>query len=181
MNYMSSQFSLKAVVCRFSSSARNVARAARNDIAARQASRFTRLGLAWLIGVAFLTPAAHGAIFEFPSAGGITINDNTNATPYPSTITASGVAGTVTAVRVKLNGFSHTRPDDVDVFLVAPSGQVCAVLSDAGGGGPGVTNVNLVFDDAAGTVIPDNTAFTSGSYRPSNYEPGEPQIGRAHV
>lgn len=109
----------------------------------------------------------------FTSTGGITIPDSGNGTPYPSIITVAGVTGSVSALRVKLNGISHTYPDDVDIFLVAPGGQVCAIMSDAGGG-TGLTNLNLVFDNAAATIIPDATAIATGTYRPENYVTGEP-------
>ena len=65
----------------------------------------------------------------------ITINDAANATPYPSTINVSGVtANVVTKVQVRLNGFGHTFPADVDVLLVEiglvtpPVGLVLFVL-----------------------------------------------------
>lgn len=103
-------------------------------------------------------------ITTIPSAG--------NASPYPSTINVSGITGTVTALRVKLNGVAHTWPDDMDVFLVSPGGQVCALMSDAGGSNA-MVNCNLVFDDAAAGAIPDGSAITSGNYRPANYEAGE--------
>ncbi len=128
----------------------------------------------WLfLAAAFLlfTPPASAQTTEFVG-GGLTIN-NSVVNPYPSTITVSGVAGAVTAVRVKLNGFTHTFPDTVDMFLMAPDGAVSVVLSDAGGAGS-LSNVNLVFDDAAAVVIPDTTAITTGSYRPANYNSFEP-------
>lgn len=106
---------------------------------------------------------------EFTNSGTIHIDLNVAARPYPSTVTVEGIAEEVTAIRVKLNGYSHTWPVDVDVFLLAPGGNVCALMSDAGGVGPGVANVNLVFDDAAASLIPQTTPPTSGSYRPANY------------
>ena len=111
-----------------------------------------KLPLLILILFAF-TLGAHGAIFEFTGSGGITINDDANATPYPSLCNVSGISGTVAAVRVKITGFTHTYPADAAVFLVAPSGQAAAVFSDAGGGSD-VSNINLVFDDSADAVIP---------------------------
>lgn len=113
-------------------------------------------------------PAAHGGITEFNNSSGITITDSSTATPYPSTITVSGITDSVIGVRVKINGFTHAFPDDVDAFLVSPGGQVCALFSDAGGSADAV-NLNLVFDDAALTVIPDSSALTSATYRPANY------------
>lgn len=117
------------------------------------------------------TNAATGALSvrEFSNDERIHIDLNERARPYPSTITVSGIAQVVSAIRVKLNGASHTYPQDMDVFLVSPRGSVCALMSDAGGGGPGFASLNLVFDDAASSVIPNNTAPASGSYRPANY------------
>jgi subtilisin-like proprotein convertase family protein len=101
-----------------------------------------------------------------------TIPSSGNASPYPSSLSVSGITGTVTALRVKLNGLTHTWPDDMDVFLVSPAGQVCVLMSDAGGSNA-VTNCNLVFEDAAAVAIPDDSAITSGNYRPTDYETGE--------
>src|SRR3954468_5384705 len=58
----------------------------------------------------------------------IAINDNaitppTTASPYPSTIAASGFAGTITKAAVTLNGISHTFSDDIAVELVSPNGR----------------------------------------------------------
>ncbi|MCX6875624.1 MAG: SUMF1/EgtB/PvdO family nonheme iron enzyme [Verrucomicrobia bacterium] len=112
---------------------------------------------------------------EFASTGSITVPASglsSPASPYPSTITVSGVMGRVSALRVKLNGLSHTYPDDLDLFLVAPSGQVCALMSDAGDRFS-LPNINLTFDDAAASAIPDALAITAGTYRPADYETGE--------
>jgi M6 family metalloprotease-like protein len=102
------------------------------------------------------------------TGGTIIIPDSGNATPYPATIDIAGVSGTVLAFRVKLNGITHTYGDDIDAFLVAPDGQVCALMSDAGGSF-GLVGVDVVFDDTAATAIPDATAITSGSYLPANH------------
>lgn len=111
---------------------------------------------------------AHATIFEFPGTGGITINSSGDATPYPSTISVSGITGSVISVKVKINGFSHTFPSDVDVYLLSPSGQVSVVFSDAGSSTDAV-NANLVFDDAAASPIAGSGSITSGTYRPANY------------
>lgn len=124
------------------------------------------------LALALLAPVLHAADF---TGGAITINDNANASPYPSTVTVSGITGPVAAVQVRITGFTHSYPKDVDVFLVAPSGAVAAVFSDAGvnANGFGVTNLNLLFDDTAATLIPDGAQITSGTYRPANHEPVE--------
>jgi subtilisin-like proprotein convertase family protein len=111
----------------------------------------------------------------FSNNSPITINDRASntgppgtASLYPSNITVSGLTGTVTQVKVTLNGLSHTFPDDIDILLVAPGGQRSLLMSDAGGGS-GLTNVNVTFDQSAATTIPDNSQITTGNYRPGNY------------
>ncbi|MCA2507892.1 MAG: hypothetical protein IM553_02050, partial [Microcystis sp. M57BS1] len=53
----------------------------------------------------------------------INISDNTAANPYPSSLTLSGVNGTITGVTVTLYNINHTYPDDIDILLVGPQGQ----------------------------------------------------------
>ena len=95
------------------------------------------------------------------------------ANPYPSQKLVAGVLGTVTKAVVTLSNFSHTAPDDVDVMLVAPNGRSVVLMSDAGGTTE-VGGLNLTFDDAAATAVPDSTVLTSGTFKPANYEPGDP-------
>lgn len=86
---------------------------------------------------------------------------------YGSIGDISGLTGTVTKVRVTVTNVFHTFPGDLDVVLVGPQGQQCILMSDAGGGNPGVTGRNYTFDQTA----PDfpNTAAPSGTYKPFNY------------
>jgi subtilisin-like proprotein convertase family protein len=77
--------------------------------------------------------------------------------------------GNVTKVRVELRGFEHGYPDDLDLVLVSPSGHKVMLMSDAGGS-VGVTNINLVFDQAAGSDIPDASVLASGTFRPANHD-----------
>ena len=49
----------------------------------------------------------------FGNSTPIIIGNNSTATPYPSTITVSGITGTVGMVRVMLNNVSHTWPGDI--------------------------------------------------------------------
>ena len=112
----------------------------------------------------------------------ITINDDTTASPYPSTINVSGLAGTVTKVTVTLAGFAHTYPDDIDVVVTSPDGRRVALMG-AVGGGTAVSGLTVTFDDdAAGPV---GTPMTSGTFLPSGAvssmpapAPGAPYAGR---
>jgi subtilisin-like proprotein convertase family protein len=73
-------------------------------------------------------------------------------------------------LRVDLVGLSHTFPRDLDILLVGPEGQSALLMSDAGGGLPGISNVSLSFDDdaASGLAEADNPA--SGTYLPTDFD-----------
>ncbi|MGQ0801530.1 MAG: choice-of-anchor Q domain-containing protein [Pseudomarimonas sp.] len=118
--------------------------------------------------------ASAATVQTFSNVSPITINVQGNATPYPSNITVSGVPTTFTRLEVRLIGFSHTFPADVDILLVGPQGQRSIVMSDAGGGLPGVTGLNLSFAQTAPTPIPDGSPPTTGLFRPANYSLGNP-------
>jgi uncharacterized repeat protein (TIGR01451 family) len=106
---------------------------------------------------------------SFANATPIQIPDHGSALPYPSTIAVSGVTGVVDKVTVTLNGLTHGFPDDVNVMLVGPGGEKM-ILQSGAGGGHAVTNVNLGFDDAAGTSLPDSEQIVDGTYSPTNYK-----------
>jgi subtilisin-like proprotein convertase family protein len=95
------------------------------------------------------------------------------AAPYPSHITVSGMSGTVTNVTVEINNFTHTNPDDVDILLVSPTGQNIVLMSDVGGA-TDVSNISLTLDDAAAASLPDSTALSSGTFKPTNIGGGDP-------
>ena len=108
------------------------------------------------------------------------------ANAYPSSITVSGLSGTVTNAKVTLIDYHSSSPDDADVAITGPNGDAVMLMSDACGetilpGGPtfSTEDENWTFDDAAPTFIsnggpcsPDQEA----SFRPSNYlgNTGEP-------
>ncbi len=94
------------------------------------------------------------------------------AQPYPSNIFVSGVGGTISKVTVQLNLLNQTSPDDIDILLVGPGGQNVILMSDAGGA-VAESNINLSFDDAAASFLPDVGGFASGTYKPSNYGSGD--------
>ena len=98
----------------------------------------------------------------------ITINDNAVANPYPSTIAASGLLGTVTHVKVTINGYSHTFSNDVGIVLVGPTGAALLV-QDGCGSDPDMINVTYSIDDSGATQLPDTTAWPAGTYKPANY------------
>lgn len=87
------------------------------------------------------------------------------AQPYPSNIFVTGLTGQITKVTAQLRGVSHTAPIDLDILLAGPtSTRNLFLMSDAGGQNP-ISNLNLTFDDAAGSAL--GTSPTSGTYRPT--------------
>src|SRR3989304_916171 len=128
--------------------------------------------VALLLALGLVFPSVSPAQVTYSNTSSITINDNTSATPYPSTITVPSLSGTVTMVTVTITGFAQTWPDDVDILLVGPQGQKVMLMSDQGGGNP-VTGVNLTFDDSADAALSNNSLITSGTYKPGDFETSE--------
>lgn len=104
----------------------------------------------------------------FASAGSLGIPAQNAASPYPSTLTVSGLTNPLSRLTVTLSNLTHTYPSDLDVLLVGPAGQKVMLMSDASGG-TDVNGVTLTFDDAAAEPLPESAAILSGTYRPSNY------------
>jgi len=109
---------------------------------------------------------------SYTNATAIPIASVGPSTLYPSTIEVSGLAGLVSGVTAQLNGFGHTYPLDVDVMLVAPSGNAVLLMSDVGGW-QGVSGLNLNFSNTATTAIPSIGPLVPGTYRPADYQPAE--------
>src|SRR4029077_14015764 len=78
----------------------------------------------------------------------ITIPNFGLGVPYPSATNVTGLTGLVAKARVTLHGFSHSFPSDVNVLLVGPGGPGVLLMSHTGGGA-GVNNLDLTFDDGA--------------------------------
>ncbi len=94
------------------------------------------------------------------------------ATPYPSTITASGLTGAITDVNVTLTGINHLNPDDLDIMLIGPSGKRILLMSDAGGTADVVAQ-NITFDDSAAAILADAGPLATGTFRPTNIGAGD--------
>lgn len=97
----------------------------------------------------------------------------TAASPYPSTIAVSGVSGVISKVTVALNDVNTSSPafpEDIDILLAGPSGGNTMLMSDAGSSFR-LRHVDLVFDDSAASALSNSAQITSGTYRPTNYDP----------
>lgn len=117
--------------------------------------------------------AAPAAMFSNPNP--ITIvtasssGSATPASPYPSTISVSGLSGAITDVNVRLNGFGHTFPDDVDMLLVSPTGARLTFMSDACGATT-LSGLSLTFDDSAAAGLPDAPPCGTGTFKPTDWD-----------
>lgn len=121
---------------------------------------------------AFLESASKSGTFCNP--GLITINDNVAATPFPSSISVSGLSGSISSVTATLRGYSHTFHGDLGVFLTSPAGNGLMIMNRTGGGGAG-NNADLTFQDGASAIPNANIgpgSFTFGPTGGSN--PGFP-------
>lgn len=95
------------------------------------------------------------------------------ASPYPSVLAVTSLAGNIVSASVTISNLTHSFPDDLDILLVSPTGASVMLMSDIGGG-LGLSEVTLTFDDAAASQLPDGHAasdgsrIVSGSYQPTN-------------
>jgi hypothetical protein len=132
-------------------------------------ARAAIIGASALGLTAIVAAPAQAATTTFSNATPITIPGTGTvgpASPYPSNIDVTSLAGTVLDVNATLNGFSHTFPADVNVALAGPGGRQ-VTLTRAAGDGDDVTNLTLTFDDEAAGPLPSTGPLTSGTYTPS--------------
>lgn len=105
---------------------------------------------------------------SFANTNAIIIPDYGAASPYPSTITVSGLTGYVGKATVTIQGLTHSFPNDVNILLASPNQRDVVVMSHTGSGYP-VTNASLTFDDAAGVGLFNLSSINSGTFKPSHF------------
>ena len=118
------------------------------------------------------------AAVNYVNSSPITIPTEGAASPFPSTITPSIDPSSTLVVRsvtARLNGYWHGRPEDVDVVLVGPTGKRVMLVSDAGDTDaiPQASKKTMTFSDAAPGFVPETTEPGNGSFKPTDYEPGD--------
>ncbi len=134
-----------------------------------------------LVAVSVVPGAAADGPSTFSNTAAIAIpatgsaNQIGPASPYPSDIPVTGMAGLVTTVQVRFNGLTHSTLNDIDAMVVAPTGENLVVLSDIGD--PTTTlafanNATLTFSDSAAGPVPTGNVPT-GTYRPTNNGGGD--------
>lgn len=122
------------------------------------------------IGTAIFGYTLGSATYYFTNSATILINDDAIATPYPSTINVSNLIGSVLKATITLTNVIHSSPHDIDALLVSPTEQTVLFMAHCGGQNA-ISNVNLTFDDAASTTLPQNGQIISGTNKPSAYLP----------
>lgn len=90
----------------------------------------TLAGLLAVVGLA--SPAGADITSTSKNTAAITIPDSGKASPYPSTITATGLNAKITGLKVVIRNTTHGCAKDLDVLLVGPTGQSTVLFSDNG-------------------------------------------------
>jgi subtilisin-like proprotein convertase family protein len=99
------------------------------------------------------------------------------ATPYPSSVAVTGMSGAVSDVSVTLHGVTHAYLHDLDVMLVAPSGESLELMSDVG-----QASFDLAAAGAEITLDDDGAAFpTTGQVGTGSYQPTDESAGAEDV
>jgi subtilisin-like proprotein convertase family protein len=113
----------------------------------------------------------------------VVIGDHANgtgpATPYPYVVPVSGKVGRIEDVFVYLEGLGHDYPDDLDVLLVAPTGQSVLLLSDVCGNHRLRLATTWQIHDGS-PAFPDEADCATGGaggggvqFAPTDYQPGD--------
>lgn len=117
------------------------------------------LSLASFFAAALPALAAPGG-FNFTP---ITINDNANASLYPSTAEVT-TSAPITSISVRLIGMQHARLSDLTVLLVSPSGKTVQLMANVEGA---VANQPDVFFAEPGESMNGQTILSDRVFRPT--------------
>jgi hypothetical protein len=95
---------------------------------------------------------------------------NLPASPYPAAITVSGFTnGAITDIDLLLTDLTSSYASDVQILL-SHGGRRALVMSDIGDG-ISVTDIDLTLDDEAAAPM-SRTALSSGTFQPTDFDPG---------
>ena len=105
----------------------------------------------------------------FTNSSSITIVDDAPASTYPSTITTSGLSGSITNVSVTINNLTHSWVHDMSLLLVAPSGE-SLLLQSGTADNQSATNLTYTISDAGSTQFSSSSLWmNNGTYKPTAY------------
>lgn len=92
----------------------------------------------------------------------IVINDNANASLYPSNVTVNGPL-TIQSVSVNLRSVTHPRLSDLTILLVSPTGKKIQLMANA----PGSATATDVFLVEEGGAFAGDPVDTEHAYHPT--------------
>ena len=114
-----------------------------------------------------LNPCFNQTPMPYANTRAIAIDDKLSS----STISVKA-SGHITDLKVTLNGFRHSNPDNVDLLLVGPDGQNALIFSDVGGAIPADDLTITLTSNPGLALLPRAGPLVSGSFRPTNLGPG---------
>lgn len=124
-----------------------------------------------LLLMVVLGARTEGAVFSNPASiafSQVTPNGIPGpASPYPSSISVSGLSGNISKLTVRIVNLNHDRPDDIELLLVGPTGAKYVLMADVGGTTTPAVNFTITFDDAAVNFMPDSGPLATGTNKPT--------------
>jgi len=113
----------------------------------------------------FTAPSAVPAIPDediavFPLTMSPAYSDILPAPPYPMVLPGTYI----TSLELVMTGLVHSEAGDLDIYLIDPFGKTLKIMTDRGVGAP--INANLIFNDTAAALPPENAQILSGTYLP---------------
>jgi uncharacterized repeat protein (TIGR01451 family) len=116
-------------------------------------------------------PTSAGAVdtvVEIANPRRIRIPWDGRASPYPSSLSVTGVPGQIQDITVTLHVVSHTYTADIVALLVGPNGQTVILMANAGAGND-AQDVILTINDAGSPMPIADPLSSTITYRPTNY------------
>ncbi len=93
------------------------------------------------------------------------MNDNADATPYPSTL---NYPGSCNLIGIKFHSLSHAWANDLKFVVENPQGVQVTVMQDQGGGGLFINSEIILTDTATADYPGDTSNIANGNYKPKN-------------
>lgn len=113
---------------------------------------------------------------EYCNAGPITLNnppvDLADASPYPSHITVSGQADTLSEASVTLSGITYPFSQDIDALLVGPGGESLILIANSGpttGAGVAASDSTLTLSDGGSEPAQTTPWGSAPTFKPVDF------------
>jgi hypothetical protein len=101
---------------------------------------------------------SHAPVFFTASGGG-------RSTPYPASVAVAAPVGAASSIAIRIGNFGHLAPASTTFLLVGPGGG--AFMFQDGAGSSPIDSIGYGLSDAAPTLLPLNTSWGFGSFRPT--------------